>query len=532
MQLGINKLLVPSNEAIAFQGASPLATELTMIFQDVIDLRIKLIQEGDPKTVDKVLEYHKKTIPNKFRDIVKKHTGLDVGRFETSKSPTLCYACMLKFGEGDTGWSLAHDAIERYSGQGPVHADQIPATEEELQKTYQEISKLIDLESGKLKSTKFKFRGKITYLRYDVFFCAHSAYMAKQTLGDNAEEYTAAEVTAIMLHEIGHMMSLIEHSGDLLRSLQSLTAKVNHSGIKDPDHQKMSQALSTAASVVKKFKADDKALDIELKRIAASADSISELPKESNIVARFLGVIRALTKCSFNIMLASIESIVVHVLMPIYSGSVYVPELLASFKNKTSDFMMTYGDRAICERYSDEYVAQHGFSAHYVTGSAKYESHVPLLSLGGSGRPGMRESVIVYYIGKFHIFVVGMLTAMDTTGYGTYEKELVRYESLLHDILKVFKTTNLPPELVDFYVTDYEETMKAVAHARKMSGVKGKLQEINVFLTQTVSFPHLVKLLTTGNIDTKYQQLMDAVKNINSSVLYYWSSKLDQLARK
>ena len=531
MQLGIKKLLVPSNEAIAFQGASPLATELMMIFQDVIDYKNKLLANKDPNVVEKVLKYHQDTVPKKFRASVKKHTGLDARKFTTAKRPSLGYACMMAFGDGYTGWLLSHDAKDRYSGRAAWEGE-IPASEEQIRKAYEEIANLLDTETGKLKSNKFKFKGRVQELRFDVFFCAHSAYMAKLTLGEKAEEFTAAEVAATMLHEIGHMMSVIEHAADLIKSVNVITAKISHNGIEEPDPKKMSQSLATAADALKKFKTEDKELSIQLNRIASSVQSVSDLPKETSVFERIGGVFKALGRASFNVAKSGVEMICVRMLMPIFSGSKYRKELMDSFKNKTSDFMMTYGDRAIGERYADQYVSQHGLGAANITGLQKTDTMLPLISLKATGHPAMRESVVVYNIAKFEIFVTSLMIAFDQTSFGKYEKEMDRADSMLRDIIQAFKTVNLPPEMLDFYIADYEETRKAIADVRKKFGVSGKLKQFNVFLTQTASFPHLVRLLTTGAIDTKYRKLMDSVNDINNSSLYFWAAKFDQLSRK
>ncbi len=528
MFLGLSQIDV-STEAIAFQGASEFGKELTALFQSVMDYKASRIKAGSKRVVKEVLNFHMSNVPKKYMKIVEKYTGLQTSSFTTSGAPSLGYACLLKFGKDYEGWLLAHEAIEKYSGDD----NQLQASKmsiEEKIKIWEDISKLFDQESGRISKMEVGTKKKIR-LEYDVYFCAHSAYLAKETLGPDAEQLTPMEVAAIMIHETGHMMSLVEHAGDVIISQQTATETISIKDIKSLDKKTQQKLANAKAKGLKKFKTRVKALDEEVAKVAQAAETIAAIPKESSVLTRFFGAWIALFQSLAFVAEAAIIGTLARVLTHVFAGTFHYKELMQSFKKKSSDFMKVYGDRALCERYSDEYVARHGFAAPLVSALGKTDSLYPLIAIGGAGRAQFSESSIVYRIAKSATMVATLLYVADETGYGSYESEVRRAESLMLDVVKALKVANLPPAVSDFYIKDYERTRAAVAAVKKKRGVFSVVRDINVLLAQTITPAHLIKLLVTGNIDSKYQQLMDAVKRLGSSELHYQAAKLDQLSR-
>jgi hypothetical protein len=530
MELGINNLLdyQPGIEAINFQGMSGLSRDLVALFQSVFDYKKSI--EGENDITLKVLDFHEKNVPKKFASIVKKHTGLEVKSFTDSTTPSLGYACMLRFGSGDEGWRMAHDAIERYSNNKSEGWYKPATNEKETLEILKNIAGLIDDTTGHIKANHVTVNGRKIRLNYDVFFCPFSAYMGKESMHISVTPLVAAEVAAIMIHEIGHMMSLIEHAGDLIKRMDALETSLRKLDGEGTSAAAESEKASAIAKSIRKVKGGDKAETKHRRDVASSLENTAKLAKDSNIIERSLGVVMKLIGSVIGIAASTVFGIaLIRPLMFVFGST--NDTMWKSFENKTGDFMKTFGDDSVCERYADEYVSRHGLGSAVVSGLAKLDSFIPAFYAGTEFR-GSRESVLVYQIAKFEIFVSSLLMVGDDTGWGTYEPSMKRADRVMQNALKAFKNKNVHPDLQDYFLEDYERVRESAMDARRKHGVAGKMKRANVILAQSISISGLYKLLTTGNIDKRYQEMIDAVEEINASELNYHAAKLDQLGRK
>jgi hypothetical protein len=524
MQTNFHKLFKPSYEAIAAQGPSPFAKELTELFQSVIDYKNKLIAAGDTKDlIPKVIRFHQTNVPKRYSAIVYKHTGLKVSKFVSSPSPDGGFACCIKTGEGIRGAVIRELSISGYSGEAVVFDS--ASTVDDTIRALNELTSLYDTNADKLTHNTFAL-GKTSFdIFCHIYFCPFVAYMNKEAVSILNQSLTAEEVTAVQLHEIGHTLTTIEHAADILRRhtrvLEKIAIKVDtSSSVEDTMHylEMLNNSVRTATSKHKSGEID-KAIE--------AADVIMELPKQSSLGGRCTAVILTLAGCAADILWNAHRIILKRLWIMFMADSYKLKDLHAGYKEKRSDLLKVAGDKALCERYADEYVARHGYARHQISGLQKlYASvynEIPISE--------MIESTMVHRVYKAFTTIRQLLTAWDETGYGTYEPELKRAESMQVDVLKTMKL-RVPASLADFFIEDFEATREAYKKAVSDREAMSKLVHINTVVTYCASVPHLTKLLLTGNIDSNYQKLMDAIKHLNSSELYYHAAKLDQLARK
>jgi len=527
MFIGIPKKLSVSTEAISFQGASKFAIELTKLFQSVMDYRDSV--RGKTKNIKSdVYNYHIKNVPEKFKKIVKKYTGVDIKNFETSLSPSFGYACLMSFGTDlEKGNTLAMNAIAKYSGnQEDELYGYVPESEEDIEKALENVSSTIDVVKGKLNKSEFTGIDKVEGIWANVYFCYISAYLAKDVLHEKSPEFTAQELAAIMLHEVGHLLSAVEHAADLVRTHQSIMDTVSVEKLVDPDVKSIARAAAKGASKTS-FKEDVQMLD----KLEQSASNIEDVKKESGIIGKAFAVLGSLISTALILVLSFIGMIFWRAFMLIFGSGLELSEVISMYKNKRSDFMSNFGDNCLCERYADEYVSRHGFAKHQVLALSKLGDMVTsyYASLGGMSTGG-RESTICYIIAQFRSYLVMNMFGVGEDTTGDYENEARRALSMLRDVVKVFKDDGMPPDLVDFYIKNYEETEAAIKKTVS-NNATSKFTAINIFLTKTISLTGLIKLLVAGRADSNYKKLMDATQEIVSTKFHYYKAKLDQIYR-
>lgn len=520
LQLDEIRSFVPSVEAIDFQGYSPLSKELTDLFQSVMDYKESI--RGDKNLVAKVLQFHNDNVVDVFGKIVKKHTGLKVHKFINSEGPTLGYACILKIGKGTDGWKRAHDAVIRYSNS---NLDDEPwyqpsGKKDDTVAILKKVSELLDLEKGKIKDSKVDYKNKQYPFDYEIYFCPYSAYLTHETIHNDVPQINASEVAAIMIHEIGHLISMVEHAGDLIRRSDALVNTIKKVPIKD---------LSLLAESLKRVKTKDKDLSNQAKEVATVAKNISQASKDSNIITRSLAVIGKLMSSVLTIAGLVCAAIMMRFFLVLIGSR--NADLTKTFETKTGDFMTTFGDQSLCEQFADEYVSRHGLGGPLVSALGKLKPVSTAISML-SGFAAARESVLFYQICKFEMFVLGIMLMADYTGAGSYEDYKKRPERLLRNALKAFKHQKMPSDMLDYFIDDYEELQAAYTRALKDEGLSTKIFNINVTITMCLTLPNLINILTTGRIDKNYQKLINAIEEIDASEAYYSLSKLDQLNRR
>lgn len=528
MFIGLPKGMDISTEAVSFQGASKLAIELAELFQSVMDYRDSI--RGTSKKIQAdVFEFHRKNVPGKFKDIVKKHTGLIVNDFITSPHLDFGYACLMSFGEdAEKGNILAYDAIAKYSGQPSDYIDDyVGESEEDIVKALENVSGIIDLAASKLKTSEFAGIDKVDKLFCNLYFCYISAYLMKDVVHQDSDEFTGAEIAAIMIHEIGHMLSAVEHAGDVVRTHQSVMGSVNVAKVPGASATNIAKAAYSGLSKVKK--GVDKEDMKRMEALENSASNVEEIPEKSGLFGRALSIVIELISLAITLVTALVGMVILRLFMLVFGANTELSDILSMYKKKRSDFMTNFGDRCLCERYADEFVSRHGFAQYQVSALGKLYEMIHLSYKTSDGN-GSRESTVVYRIAQFKVYVLMHMFGLGEDTDGSYENDANRALSMMRDVLKVFKETNMPPDLLDFYIKNYEDTVKAVEKYRP-KGLAKKLLAINVFLTKTATFPSLIKLIVAGRADSNYKQLVEAAQTLSSNKLHYFRAKLDQLYR-
>ena len=514
-KMDVDMLKLCSSESIGFQtNGSPLANDLITMFQEVIDYRET--EQTVMKRIKNVRNFFvSKTVP-KLKAAIKKHTGITCASVSVSKTCDFGFACLMNF--GDNMGLTAHDVINRYSGleTDPMVLDYMrykgikPKSAEDMRV----VAESLQYETGYFTANKLKGNIECTMTLY---FDPFGAFLVKECGHDKAEYLTAEEITGIILHEIGHMISTLAHSADLcFRSL--VYNRSLEYFLKNADTKQKSEFV----------KKNINKLTPELAEKASQAlDQCTATDQGSQYGSWIANVFNI-----FIVMLIELFNIpFVALFLVLEPVSDFFGEFLTGggWNKKMSDYADLPKQLKVCEQFADEYVAKHGMAHTQASALRKLWDFAAFQM--GTYVVGNRTCALWYHLNKATFYVYTLLFGDVTDGGGTYDNRSDRAKRLLMETTKALKNTNMSPEMVQFFITDYEKTKleltknKSTAHkfGDLMNTIRGALKYL---------ITSLPAMLVSGRFSTEYKNLFNKAEQLMSNSLFYRASKLEQIIRK
>ena len=504
-----------SSESIGFQTkGSPLANDLITMFQEVIDHRESV--DTVTKRVNSVKNFFVKTTVPKLKAAIKKHTGITCAEVKVSKTCDFGFACLMNF--GDKLGLTAYDVINRYSGleTEPMVLDYMrykgikPKSADDMRV----VAESLQYETGYFTVNKLKGNIECTMTLY---FDPFGAFLVKECGHDKAEYLTAEEITGIILHEIGHMISTLAHSADLcFRSLvynRSLDYFLKNADIK----QKTAYV-----------KENINQLTPEMAQKASQAlDQCTAIDQGSQYGSWIANV--------FNIFIVMLIELFNAPFMALALICIPLVDFFSEFatgggwNKKMSDYADLPKQLKVCEQFADEYVAKHGMAHAQASALRKLWDFAAYQM--GTYVIGNRTAALWYHVNKASFYVYTILFGDLTDGGGTYDNRSDRAKRLLMETTKALKNTNMSPEMVQYFITDYEKTKleltKNKSTAHKFGDMMNVIHSAIKYLVTA-----LPAMLVSGRFSSEYKNLFNKAEQLMSNSLFYRASKLEQLLRK
>ena len=526
-------------EAIDFQIDTKFADSIRNVYQDIINFRET--KRGDRHIVRDVIEYAENKIDTEFHNLWPQHLGIKLGQITLSNSPSFFFAMQPIMGS-DRELAKIIDSMTGNSlyGSGINFSKK---TSEEVKK----IAASFDRRKGRVDVG--------TYLKKDLtmnfFFDPYVAFLIRDTLHVHLDYFTAEELTAITLHEVGHMMSLLEHCADMFYNV-SLNASIIKSF---KDTAPLSEKIKAVREIIKD-KNISKTISENSKLKPQEADAATEavknvdnFRKEDNyndsswsfwntilnffISTYFLGC--EILAWVFAPVNAAVWQLVQDILISfgrdyVQKGGYNQPKYSDYLSNKTTAFNW--------ERWADEYVTRYGYGSHLNTGLNKlFDSMAKTQLFTGMNDKGvdtwLRNSSVALALNYVLHYTWSILLGgnMDD-GFGIYESQVDRMKRVIQDTANVFKRMDLPQEVVDLYIIEFEKCKKSldeVSMARRGEHV------FALFHRCVMSFIDPVQLgnrLLRGNIKAEYAQLANDIDELRSNQLYYNAAKINSILNK
>lgn len=498
-------------EAIDYQVNSKLSSELIQIFQEVIDYKSKL--NGTIRyIVTEVETFVLKVTLKKLAIAIYKHTGIPVSKLYVSKAFSAMFACCVDFGEDD-GVNM-YTTIKRYSGIELTEMEQEYIDSLKVKKfTAEELEKLsnnFNVKSGKMNIRQLAGKDISLHLYFDY----NAAFLVKETAHVKCEPLTAEEITAIVLHEIGHMLTMFEHAGDAyFKASVDANIMINKFLIKD----NAEEVLKYGFNFLEKTFPDKKKL------IDALKDKfLKTLSPGKGEQSKSLGTIGSLLLVAFISMLTLVFS---GLFLPLrIIGSVFIP-MVNTLENtkKLSDYAELKKQFKYCEQLADEFVARHGLSRGLASGLQKLFAWFEITQLGVVSH----NSSLVWAAAKTPFIIMTMFYGDLTDGGGAYDREYDRVTRGMTNLLSIFKNENLPKEALDFYINDFEATKAAIAGYNKRRRFTEIMYTVHNICRYILMTP--IESLFTGRFLDEYNKLHDNAEMLKTNTMFYHSMKLKQI---
>lgn len=460
--------------------------------------------------------YVKKYLIPEFSKLVNTHTGLLVSKVfvhsDVNTGPIGLFAVDISFGD----WKAASTTMDRVTGikKGDFN-DSVT--------NMMQMANNFDTTSGKITNNKFGNKKISVKIYFDALF----AYCLHDFLPVAAEEFTAEELAAIMLHEIGHALTFIERSGDWFFTQKRLVEHLENTTA----HRDITEAIDTIYPEIKKsLLTIIKEKDINKKHIAFLIKCMDKMEKISNKVKD----IKADTS-------VTIFSGIVNILYPLFLGLVlYFPYTIAIFvfvklatqltdaidlnsAGKTSDTASSRLNISFCERMADEYVTMHGASRALASALSKLYKSGDYLILGSISSVTIRNSIMFNLYFKLMAFLLTIPFNIASTD--TYEENYQRLARIAQNNIKLFKDPKLPAYLRQELVSDHEEVLRICKDNKGL--LDTKVGASIWYMLEALSDPVVgVKIILSGNLRRDYEKLSNKVDEICNNKMYFQYQKL------
>ena len=525
-------------EVIAFQLNSGLGKALEEAFQDALNFRDTIdysrIDDKDKVSYRRTMvhDYAKRTLFPAMIKAIGATSNLTIKKIVDTN-----YFCGMF--AVDMSMDDVKDVIPILARQTGDHSGKRTTLTESMIEV-SKINELVDQNKSRLKSTTFgKSKRPISAVMYmDV----DMAFLMSDNLPRGAvDEFTAQELTAIYLHEIGHLFTLLDQSANAYQVYETSKdhLKVISHDRRSADLGNLTKAYRTSirpqlAEASRKRLMSDKVV----KTFDILADKTDEL-LNTYTGDYVYGTFELAINILFNMWLSAC-AILTRVCMmlvthPMLRGLLFLIGEQPGSYGKTTDQSTSTSVYYHAERMADQFAARHGYGAHLATGLSKvvnafrYMSSIPLLGRIDSG--SLRNSTAMLWHLKITLAVSELLRidggslGQDFFGPSNYEDDCNRLESILKDTRAAFKQ-DLPPVAVNQYLSDIDRIQKAIKDIRKPAPMRAtKLLWDMVF-----DFPAVLSRLAQMDDMEEMEKYLSRLTGIINNDLYASAAAFKHLA--
>ena len=534
--------LIPGIESIAYQPTSSLGKSLTKVFQDVIDFKNSLdyskckndVHSQREYRLNEVNEYVKKTMVPNFIKTIKDEIGLVITKVYTfggaDEDISGMYAVDITF----DNWKDALETIGRETAEDNTNYGSSREAIGEMAKMCENL----DLKTGKLKSSTY---GKKRKILCKMYFDVNFAFCMDDFIVDNVtENFTAEEIAAIMMHECGHILTIVEHAGDMYWTKNRLNNIMQASknwdpivAIKDMKDLLIPVLKKSASSTV----GDSKIDNIIRKYNLTLINAINALSEAAGDEAQGESWIITIGSLLFNPFYIFIKIII---LLLIYSCiwlpyTVYILNEAAKHTavdetvsgDKSGDLYTTRINLTMNERRADSFVAKHGMGLYLTSGLNKFNKAFGSYSLGYISSDRIRHSTIFSCIVKMTCFFFDWFSMWNYCDTSVYENQYNRNKRVRENTYKFFKNPKIPGPIRDMWIHNVEEMDKAIKESKKLSDteVGQAIQNIILNLTNPVRY---WLYLRDNHLERDMMKLQNAIDSLGNNKFWMLSYKLQQ----
>ena len=535
---------MPGQAAIDFQISSTLGKNLTALFQTVLDYRDNLDYSSVQNTVhahrlfriDKVYSFFKDNVCQKFMDVVSKETGLIIKKINMIGGETagVCgyFAVDLSFHD----WKAALEMQTRMTGNADNYFRGTKEAAEELA----EMAKQLDLSTGKIKKPIY---GKNRKIQVSIYFDINTAFLIEDFLPAKfAKPFTAGEIAAIMMHEIGHALTMVEHSADTFATQTRAQSAIQYLKKSNDPKGAVSDACSTLLPAIKELKksvsTSDKSsttvikiantLEAGLKGLQSIVDT-ENLEEESwsYTVGTFTGNILLLALGFICIVYLNFCFFIAGGLLFTEIGRLTYTDTNTG-GDKTSDLKSNSNNTFKIERWADEYVSRHGYGAELASGLNKLHEYFKYGVLGSITSHRLRNSTLFNFICIVYGSIMDKMLIISYLDPHGYENQFSRLSRVLENTYGFFKGEPIPGPAMDQWIRSVETIKAQMKEAKTVSDTEFGKACYNT-MRNLISPVRWVQLVYDGNLARDTEIMANQVDAMTNNPFFFIAAKLKSM---
>ena len=546
INMNILSQVMPGLEAIDFQAKPTFGRKMTEVFQEVIDYRDNLnyskvddnVDAHRRYRIDQVNKFCRNTMSDKLRKVVKAELGLDVkkifmfgGEYDGING---FFAVTVDFDD----WKAALDLESRMTASG--FGDQFSSDPDRVEEMTHMADNL-DLHNAKLTKSTF---GKNRKIYCSMYFDINTAFLVEDFYPTGfAKAMSAEEVAAIMMHECGHMLTIIEHSADLYFTYGRAMTKVNKLA-SDPNHN--FKAILDTASVelipaIKKLVNlcnTDSVMYASAKRIGntlvAAIEGLRKLYGNESQNTENESWVYTIGSFVGNIICLAIYTIfyAFFILCFFVMGGVLIYECMKlgyvdekPNGEKSADIKANYNNTFLLERWADEFVARQGYGEYLASSLNKLNDYFTYGNLGTVTSYRLRNSTIFNAICVCYGWVLDKVSPLAYLEPVGYEGQFKRIKRVLQNTYGFFTDEHVNKDIQRVWLKNVKRLEEEMDRAKTVSdtAMGQAFYQILKDLTNPFQWYQLIK---NGGLDRDYSILQDRLDDLSKNSLNALAAKL------
>lgn len=521
-------------EAMQAQIQSKLGKELDAIWQELIDFRDQKCQDMSYHgRFGAVKKFFIDKTAKKFIAAVWKNVGLHIRELHVTTLETTSFANASFFCPEDRDDQKGYVQIdemlngnyfhkcfpELYFGDGTINTDELI-----------KIASSYDATKGVISSAvRMQMRSKV---QCDIYFDVETAFLMMDNMPANSGigNMTAQEITAVMLHEIGHTINLVEHAADMYARIS--TQKYLEAAFLNAGGNDINKTVELAEKVAEKVAA--KGDKFNAGRILAITNKVKHDVKFAGSAARkeqVRGIIGSIICFCFTFMF----DVIVIPLSMVFGNSQKHRFGVGEQKNKLGDIPLNGRMVSWNERKADEYAFSHGYGAFQVSALDKLNKYIVRRGRTAKDVATINQAEEVRkdigFFAKMNLLIMAPMIASDYTYY-LYPEGVKRFRELLNISIQQLKAHSTNPAYVTKYMKDIEFILSKMENYDRTEEYVAKICRGYDIFMKYASIPSFIDWIVHGRVQREIEELVNDVNGIGNNLLTFYGQKLQQIATK
>lgn len=491
---------------IAFQHTSPLFDELTRLCDRAV---VMLKGYSGPYQSNEVAAWLRTNFAPEFKKIVLKHLGLEVQGLEIFVDynayvyPTIA---------DDTGrplpiQDLIYQILYNSVGLGPAPEHQeAPAY---VMRLLNLISQGISLNEGRFDDLA-RTHWKATIGIGTLFFTCEEDIA-------NVVPFTGAEIASIIMHELGHAVTMAASSAMTYRQSELMKEAFAAMGSYEWTAAEIAKVTRAVADTAETLKRDNRGTSRMIVAIAKAGAKAAEFFARMQSTAK-----RVLPEPVLYLLMTALPT------MSAWIHYMNIGASMSSYKWKVSDEVGTVSSKSHWERVADEFATRHGAGPDLASALIKMNA---ILAHGWGGKFDQSRVAPGRIIGELDGFL-GVLNAILLIGtspaFNGYDHELLRLQKMIDGHMAIFKNKNLPADIRNAWLERVRRAKAVTKEYQNLRFVRWRVAWARWFI-DSYNPATFAEWIANGNIGADYYNLQEATTKFINNPLYYQAARLQSL---